>query len=212
MERKFPNKYIEKVCELANVLSDSVILNNLHEEHKIFQKSSHPILMSIPYQIRNMIEIINLNYKTANELPFMLSNFNKEFAYINGNFIRLRDTVIINKDEIILNIIDFKQNTSFILINFINNLRLENISDINLYIQLTNILGKLLKNDSRCIKRERFNLFIQRICMANKEVEEKAVHENPIGERFINETIEFTNDDNFYGITDINFLELRENS
>ncbi len=126
------------------------------------------------------------------------------FKYINGEFFD-KDTKI-NRELFTVSLIRSKHLIYSLLINLMTSIKENNIKDLNLYLQIYDIIKLLKSGMKRYIKIDFVKLFIEKI---SSQKENK--YENPIGQKFIDENIEFMNDDKYYGINDQELLNLREN-
>ncbi len=148
------------ICLSLITASHNEMINNIPDKDKIFQKSSHSALISLPSHIKNMIEILCLSPEPANELSILWCNSINFTGSVNSN---------INKEEWIVIITGLRRDIFSMLIIFMSNMQSYSFSDINLYIQVTEMIRKLLKNISRQIEMKTIDLCLKK--MMNTDVE-----------------------------------------
>ena len=199
------NKYIE-ICSRGNIS----LFNSVNNKHKIFEECSHNVLLTLPLHIKAIIEIVTSSEKIDEQMLLLEWCIGDRFKYKNGEFFENKNNIDIpiNRELFTVNIIKAKHIICGVLINLMNSIKDNNIkveTDINLYLQICDIINKLKTAMKVFVKRELIEIFIEKI---SDKVEIN--YENPIGQKFIDDTLEFVKDDKFYGINDQELLQLSE--
>jgi hypothetical protein len=188
----------------------------IKNEEKAISSQSDDILQSLSSHWKYILEVITMNKEIPDHMAKILlwksenriiRGYGKKFWIFENDYWKKIDkdvaTIYINKlkNEIITDCIYM---ISDLEEKYTNNLRLLKDTEI--------IKDKLKTNWTKFIKKNTLVTFIASI--TNNEFDGYDVfddyYENPIGQLFLDETFEITNDGKYYGITSKKLYDLRE--
>ncbi len=172
---------------------------------KLITDSSIPVLKKLSDHLKCILEVITSN----KEFPFQMAVILKlacenkiekrgdEF-WINEN----RNRVKIGEKEMLIKIKEYREVFFTKCLQIITGLQNDSGDDNR---EIVKICNKIKLAFEKKIEPEVIELFLNSI-----KNTEPIVYENPLGTRFLYESIEFTNDRKFYGVTTPRFMAVRE--
>ena len=132
---------------------------------KIFKDSSHPLLNMFPLKNKFIIEIVSAKGKNINENVHILFSVLCKAITCYKDKLYYDDQVKskpLTKDELIKYIIFIKKEIYLFVYIYMESIRDNNLTDVNLYLQLSKILSRINKNIDKNPKYEIIELIMKK--------------------------------------------------
>ncbi len=177
---------------------------------KLFKSSSVDLLKNVPVHWKYILEVITAKRELGDELAAVLilvSDGRIKRSADNCLYMRRsRDSYWIKTDEIEVSekIMEFRKEILDEADDILDDVLTESKNEKE-EKEIQVIIKAVKKAYNFKVKKDTINIFL-------KEIPQKRgiIFENPIGQRFIDDIIQFTNDEKFYGVTTKKIWEARE--
>jgi len=213
----------EEMCGISNIQNDEfqdVDLYNLlfeKNEEKLINSQSDEVLQSLSSHWKYILEIVTMK-KEYSEYMVKILLWKSNYTLLRGAgkiFWLLQEGrwEKIEKETAFDFIDVLKKKIILDCMYFLNELT-KNSTNLRLINDVEIIMEKLKTNKNVFVKKDTIKKFLPFIIdnkfNGEKNEQEEINYENPIGQKFLDETFEILNDDVYYGITGKKLYDLRE--
>ncbi len=162
-EKRQDVKKYAQMCSRGRIkiFSDD-LLNDIPIKDRLFQKTSHEVLLSLPIHIKVFIEILTSDKTMINEWVLMFMwHLGNRFKYKNGEF--FDNDIKIDREEFISILRETKGVIYDLFINLLVSIRDDNTKNLGLYLEVFDIIKKLKRNAENVVQKQIIDLFISKI-------------------------------------------------